>query len=485
MRRIVGDANRPWWTLAGGCMGLFVLMLDSCVVTLALPAIERDLDASASELQWVANAYLLTCAVFVVTAGRLGDMFGRKRLFLTGASIFTAGLLVAALASAPEVLIAARAIQGLGAAGMLTLSLALVSEAFDEATRPRALGIWAGVSASALAIGPLLGGSLVEALSWRWVFWIGVPPLLLTLLLTGIAARETRDEQSTHRVDVPGLMTLTVGLTAVVLVLVEGGDWGWGDPRSLVVAAVGVAGLVAFALIEPRVRGPIVEFALFRNKPYLGASAAGFCLVGAYWGLIFFMPQYVQTVLGYAPAEAGALVVPITAPMIVISPLAPRLIERVGPRALMTIGMALGTLGVLLLTRIDATSDYGTLLPGFLLFGIALGFVYAPMSTAAMAAMPHAKAGIAAGVLAMNRVLAGALILAATGAVFGELRRGRAGEPADTAYATALADSLWIIVAVCAIGTLLTWAFVRAPAPAAPADPPSSPALAASGEATE
>lgn len=474
MRAGIADADRAWWTLAGACMGLFVLMLDSCVVTLALPAVAADLDASPSELQWVANAYLLASAVLVVTAGRLGDMFGRKRLFLIGAAVFAGGLLVAALAPSPEVLIGGRVIQGAGAAAMVTLSLALVSEAFDETTRPRALGIWAGVSASALGIGPLLGGVLVDALSWRWVFWICVPPIVLTLLITSIAARETRDEQTTHRLDVPGLVTLTLGLTGVVLALVNGGDWGWTDPRTLVVAAVGVLSLVAFALIEPRVRGPIVEFALFRNRPYFGATAAGFALVGAYWGVIFFMPQYLQMVLGYSPAAAGALVLPITAPMIVISPLAPRLIERVGPRVLMTIGMACGTLGVLVMSRVDTTDDYLPLLPGFVLFGIALGLVYAPMSTAAMAAMPHAKAGIAAGVLAMNRVLAGALVLASTGAVFGELRRAHADEPLAVAYSYALSQALLIVVGLCAVGTVLTWAFVRSPEPA-PEPAPASP----------
>jgi EmrB/QacA subfamily drug resistance transporter len=476
MRGAITDANRAWWTLAGACMGLFVLMLDSCVVTLALPDVQRDLGASPSELQWIANAYLLACAVLVVTAGRLGDMFGRKRLFLCGVSVFTAGLLVAALAPGPEVLIAARVVQGCGAAGMLTLSLAIVSEAFDEATRPRALGIWAGVSAIALAVGPLLGGALVEAFSWRWVFWIGVPPLLAALVLTALATRETRDETTTHRVDWAGLVTLTAGVTAVVLVLVQAGQWGWTDPRTAIVAAVGVGSLVAFAWIEPRVRGPIVDFALFRNGPYLGASAAGFSLVGAYWGVIFFMPQYLQTILGYSPASAGALVLPITAPMIAISPLAPRLIARVGPRVLMTIGMACGTLGVLAMTRIDATSGYLTLLPGFLLFGVALGFVYAPMSTAAMAAMPHAKAGIAAGVLAMNRVLAGTLVLAATGAVFTELMRAHAGEELHARYSYALSEALFIVVGLCAVGAVLTWAFVRAPEPVVPASP-APPAL--------
>ena len=195
-------------------MGLFMLMLDSTVVTLALPDVQRELDASSSELQWVLNAYLLALAVLVVTAGRLGDVYGRRRLFLLGVLVFTVGLVIAATASGMEVLIGARVIQGVGGAAMLTLSLAIVSEAFDESRRSRALGIWAGVSALALSLGPILGGLLVDSLSWRWVFWIGVPPLVAGYLITSRAARETRDEQADPHVDVPGLTALTVGLTA-------------------------------------------------------------------------------------------------------------------------------------------------------------------------------------------------------------------------------------------------------------------------------
>jgi EmrB/QacA subfamily drug resistance transporter len=456
-------ANRPWWTLAGACTGLFMLMLDSTVVTLALPDMQRDLGADANELQWVLNAYLLVLAVLVVTAGRLGDVYGRKRLFLGGLVVFTVGLVVAATAGGMEMLILARVIQGAGGAAMLTLSLAIVSEAFDDAQRPRALGIWAGVSALALSIGPIVGGLLVDALSWRWVFWLGVPPLLLGLLISARAARETRDEQADPHVDVPGLLALTVGLTGVVLALVEGGEWGWGSSTTLLVAAAGVLGLVAFALVEPRVRAPIVDLSLFRNRPYLGASAAAFCLVGAWWGVIFYFPQYLQEILGYSAIGSGALVLPITAPMAIISPLAPRLIAKVGVRALMTLGMACGTLGVLLMTRVDATSGYATLLPGFLLFGVALGLVYAPMSTAAMAAMPHAQAGIAAGVLAMNRMVAGAFVLAGMGALFGELQDDHASDGLRAAYSYALSRSLWLVVALAAVGTLLTWWLVRSP----------------------
>ena len=255
-------------------MGLFMLMLDSTVVTLALPAIRRELGASPSELQWVVNAYLLTVAVFVVTAGRLGDMVGRKRVFLVALAIFSGGLVVAALAPSIEVLVVARVIQGVGAAGMLTLSLALVSSAFSDDERPRALGIWAGVSAVALAIGPLVGGVLVDQLSWRWVFWIGVPPLALGFLWTARATRETRDENAGRHLDVPGVIALTLGLGLIVLALVQGDDWGWSSARTLVVLALGIVSAIAFVVIDEHVKRPVVEFALFRNRPYLGATAA-------------------------------------------------------------------------------------------------------------------------------------------------------------------------------------------------------------------
>jgi MFS family permease len=228
--------------------------------------------------------------------------------------------------------------------------------------------------------------------------------------------------------------------------------------------AAGGGLLVAFWYIEHHVRSPIVEFDLFRNGPYFGASAAGFCLVGCYWALMFLQPQYLQTDLGHSALEAGALIMPVTAPMIVISPLGGRLIGLFGIRPLMTAGMALGTAGLVVLAQVDTSTGYGLLLPGYLLFGIALGCVYAPMSTAAMTAMPRAKAGIAAGVLAMNRVLAGAITLAAAGAVFqAELDDDlHAGQVEPEAFASALSAATWLLVALCAIGTALTWAFVRA-----------------------
>jgi EmrB/QacA subfamily drug resistance transporter len=458
------EANRRWWTLAGTCMGLFVLMLDSTVINVALPDIARDLDATTAGLQWVMNAYLLVLAAFVVTAGRLGDVFGRRRMFAIGMVVFAAGSAVAAMSDAEEVLVGGRVLQGLGGAALLGLSLAIVSAVFPDTERARALGVWAGVSALALGLGPLVGGGLVEAVSWRWLFWLNLPFCLLGLVLVLGSTAEQRDEAASRRIDFHGAITVGGGLAAIVIALVEGKVWGFTSAATVGVFAAGLGLLTAFWFIEHHASSPIVEFDLFRNGPYLGASAAGFCLVGCYWALMFLQPQYLQIDLGHSSLEAGLLILPVTAPMIAISPLGGRLIARFGVRSLMTFGMALGTAGLVVLAQVDASTGYGLLFPGYLLFGISLGCVYAPMSTAAMTAMPKAKAGIAAGVLGMNRVMAGAITLAAAGAVFqgvldDELHASKA-EPA--AFASALSDSMWLLVGLCSVGTVLTWTFVRA-----------------------
>jgi EmrB/QacA subfamily drug resistance transporter len=462
------EANRRWWTLAGTCMGLFVLMLDSTVINLALTPIARDIGATTAGLQWVVNGYLLVVAAFVVTGGRLGDILGRRRLFFVGMGLFALGSVICALSDTEGVLVAGRLVQGLGAAPLVGLSLAIVSSAFPASERPRALGIWAGVSALALGIGPLLGGGLLAAVSWRWIFWINLPFCLLGVVLVLASTAEQRDHSAGSRIDVPGLLALGLGLGLVVLALVEGKTWGWSSARTLGSFGAGVALLVAFWFVEHRVRDPIVDFALFRNRPFFGASAAAFCLVGCYWAVMFVQPQYLQTALDHSALVAGAMVLPMTAPMAVLSPLGGRLMAWIGTRTLMTAGMASGTLGLVVLALVGPGSGYGVLSVGYLLFGLALGSVYAPMSAAAMMAMPQDKAGIAAGVLAMNRVLAGALTLAVAGALFQHVLVDDTAAHHSTrlAYTSAQSAADWVLVGLCAIGTLLTWAFVSDADPA-------------------
>jgi EmrB/QacA subfamily drug resistance transporter len=459
----VAGASRRWWILAGAATGLFILMLDSTMLALALPSIRRELGASSSGLQWVQNVYLLTMAALVITLGRLGDMLGRKLVFQLGMLAFAAGAVVSATADSVAQLIGGRIVQGLGAAALLSLSLAIATLAFPPGERPRAVGIWAAVSAVALAIGPLVGGVAVEVVSWRVIFWLVVPFAALALAIMAVSAPESRDETAEKRVDVPGVVTVTLGLTAVVLALVQGKQWGWDSASTLGVLAAGLGLLTCFWVVEHRVHQPIMDFHLFRSGPYFGATAAAFALVGSFWALIFYLPQYVELVLGYSTVASGVLVLPVTAPMVAISPFAGALSARLGARGLMTVGMACATAGMLVLTRVDGDTSYALIFPGLLLFGVALGLVYATLSAAALAALPPEKAGIASGVLAMNRTLAGALLLAAAGAIFQhiELEHRRDGASFDAAFADGLAGAAWLLAAVLALGTLLTWLYVR------------------------
>lgn len=462
----------PWWVLVGSCAGLFVLMLDSTVVVLALPAIRTDLDASLDGLQWIQNAYLLALTALVITAGRVGDIRGRRMVFVAGMVAFAIGSVISGSAGSEGMLIAGRVAQGIGGAALLSLSLALTAHAFPPAQQARALGIWAAVSAIALAVGPLIGGLLIEAASWRWIFFINVPVAAAGIAILFARGEESRDPSAPRRIDLAGVTVLAVGLTAIVFGLVEANEWGWGSARTLGLLAAGAVALTGFWALEHRRENPLVDFSLFRNRPYLGASAAAFALVGSYWAVMFFQPQYLQDELGYSAAAAGAMVLPITVPMVALSPFSDKLISRLGPRLTMTAGMVFGLTGLVLQALVQDSASYLELLPGFLCFGIALALVYAPMSVAAMAAMPRSKAGIASGVLAMVRVLAGALLLAVSSAIF-QSTLPDSGAHGAAADASAIAAALWAPIVLMGMGTALTWLLVRAPAgPQAPASAP-------------
>jgi len=512
----ITDDNRRWWTLIGACIGLFLLFLDSTAVTLALPDVQRELGVSDETLQWMINGYLLTILVLVIPAGRLGDISGRRRVYFAGLIAFALGSLVTAAAQGDAALIGGRLVQGVGAGSMLTLSLAIVSNAFSAAERPRALGIWTAVSAIALGIGPLLGGAVVEALSWRWIFGVNPPLAALSIAILIASTRETRDETAPRRLDYPGIALATVGLTAIVLALVQSGAWGLGSALTLGLIAGGFAVLAVFWVVEGRVDAPMVDFELFRNGPYFGAAAAAFVVVGCWWAVVFFIPQYIQNVLDDSAFVSGLLILPATLPMIAISPFTGRLMSAFGARAVMTAGVALVGIGMFLMTRITADSGYPLLGAAMFVFGIGLGFVYGPMSTAAMSAMPRAKAGIAAGVFGMTRFMAGALGLALVGAVFHELEndkqdeliadrvvspdeRGeldgllagsdaahralaglapevqrRVEDAVTEAFTFAFARSFWLLVGLAVVGTVVTWLLVRSPGPPqAPGDDPA------------
>jgi EmrB/QacA subfamily drug resistance transporter len=415
--RLVTDENRRWWTLGAMCFALFMLMLDNTVVNVALPSIQRDLHASLSALEWTINAYTLTLAVFMVTGGRLGDIFGRRRMFLFGVVLFGLSSLAIGVSPNGTVLVAFRALQGIGAAFMMPATLSIITQAFPAEQRGMAIGTWAGVSAMALAIGPVLGGFLTESVSWRAIFFLNPPIALVAIAVTLFATRESRDETVGRSVDYPGIATLTVSLTALVLALVEGNSWHWGSAGIVSLFAVAVLGLSAFVWIELHSRAPMVQFAFFRSRAFLGSNLVAFFVTFAMFSQFFFLTLYMQNVLHYSPLQAGIRFLPSTVLIIATGPIAGRLSDRIGSRPLMTLGLLLVSTALLIQSGLTVHSGYGLLLPGFILMGLGMGLVMSPMSTAAMNAVDRTKAGVASGTLSMSRMVGGTFGVAVMGAL--------------------------------------------------------------------
>ncbi len=415
--RLITEQNSRWWTLGAMCFALFMMMLDNTVVNIALPSIQRDLHASLSSLLWTVNAYTLTFAVLMVTGGRLGDIFGRRKMFLFGVVVFGVSSLAIGFAPNDAVLVAFRAIQGIGAAFMMPATLSIITQAFPPHQRGTAIGTWAGVSAMALAIGPVIGGLLTQDVSWRAIFFINPPIAVIAIAVTLFAARESRDETVGRSVDLPGIAALTVGLTSLVLALIEANGWHWGSVRIIGLLALAAVSLVGFVLIELRVRAPMVDFAFFRSRTSAGANLVGFLVTFGMFAQFFFITLYLQNVLHYSALQTGVRFLPATIVIIIMGPLAGKLTDRVGPRSLMTLGLLIVAGAMLIQSGINEHSGYGLLLPGFIGMGLGMGLVMSPMSTAAMNAVDRTKAGAASGVLSMSRMVGGAVGLAAMGAL--------------------------------------------------------------------
>ena len=421
----LNEGNRRWWTLAAMCFALFMVMLDNTVVNVALPSIQRDLHATVSGLEWTVNAYTLAFAVLLVTGGRLGDLFGRRRMFLFGVVLFAISSAAIGLAPTDTLLIAGRAVQGIGAAFMMPGTLSIISNTFPPEERGKAIGTWAGVSAMALAIGPVVGGFLVENVSWQSIFFLNLPVAALAVVVTLAAAPESRDESVERFVDVPGVATLSIGLAALVLALVEGNSWGWGSPQIVALFAVAAVGLSAFAILERRVRVPMVDFSFFRARSFLGANVVAFIVSFSMLAMFFFLALYMQNIKGYSPLQAGVRFLPSTLVIIVAGPIAGRLTDKVGPRPLMSVGLVLTSASLLWQSFLQVDTSYGFLIGAFALMGLGMGMTMSPMSTAAMNAVEPAKAGVASGILSMSRMVGGTFGVAALGALITALGKSK------------------------------------------------------------
>ncbi|MBK5220067.1 MAG: MFS transporter [Thermoleophilia bacterium] len=415
---LITDDNRKWWTLGAMCFALFMLMLDNTVVNVALPSIQQDLNASISGLEWTVNGYTLSIAVLLVTGGRLGDIFGRRRMFLAGIVIFAVSSATAGLAPDATSLVISRIVQGAGAALMMPGTLSIIADAFPPHERGKAMGTWAGVSALALAIGPVLGGFLTEHVSWRAIFYLNIPVAIVAVLATVFAVRESRDTSVGRDVDYPGVAILTLGLTALVLALVEGNSWGWGSPQVVGLLVGAAVALPAFVFVENRVKAPMVQFDLLSDRNFLGAVVVALVITFAMMGVFFFLALYMQDILGYSPLQAGVRFLPSTLMIVGVAPVAGRLSDRFGPRWLIAGGLVLVAASLFTFSGIAVDSTYLDLLPGFMLLGIGIALTMSPMTSAAMNAVPVQKAGIASGVLSMFRMVGGSLGIAVTGAIF-------------------------------------------------------------------
>jgi EmrB/QacA subfamily drug resistance transporter len=415
--RLVTEENSRWWTLGAMCFALFMMMLDNTVVNVALPSIQRDLHATLSALEWTINAYTLTLAVLLMTGGRLGDIFGRRRIFLLGVVIFGASSAVIGASPDGAVLVAFRAVQGIGAALMMPATLSIITQTFPPEQRGMAIGTWAGVSALALAIGPVFGGFLTQSVSWRAIFFINPPIAVAAVAVTLFATKESRDETVGRSIDYPGIVTLTASLTALVLALIEGNSWHWSSPTVMALFTASAIGLAAFVNIELRSKAPMVDFAFFRSRSFLGSNLVAFFVTFAMFSQFFFLTLYMQNVLGYTPLETGLRFLPATFLIIITGPIAGRLADRVGPRPLMTLGLLLVSSALAIQSGLTIHSGYGLLLPGFMLMGLGMGLVMSPMSTAAMNAVDRTKAGIASGTLSMSRMVGGTFGVAVMGAL--------------------------------------------------------------------
>ncbi len=449
--------RRRWWTLAAVSFGLFMIMLDNTVVNVALPSIQRDLEIGLSELEWIVTGYALTFAALMLIGGKLADAYGRRRLFVIGMAVFTLASLACGLADSGTQLIAARVAQGVGASLMSPATLSIITATFPARQRGTAIGIWAGVSALALAIGPLVGGLLTDQASWHWIFFVNIPVGLLGIGASYLLIDESRDE--THEsLDLPGLTTSAVGLFSLTYGLIEANAYGWTSPRIVGAFAVSAVSLTAFVLIERARRAPMLELALFRNRTYVGANVAVLLVSLAMFGVFFFISLYLQNILGYSAVRAGAAFLPMTLLIIVVAPIAGRLADRAGSRWLMTTGMVLLALHLLLFARLDEASTFLAILPSLAIGGVGIALVMTPSSAAAMKAVAVDNAGVGAAVLNAFRQVGGAVGIALMGAIVAQQAGGRR---TPEAFLDGLHTALVVAAAIAVMGAAVAATLVR------------------------
>jgi EmrB/QacA subfamily drug resistance transporter len=409
--------ERKWWTLIAVSVAIFMLLLDITVVNVALPDIQRSLHSSFEDLQWVVNAYSLTLAAFLLTAGAFADRFGRRLVFTTGLVVFTLSSAACGFAGSPLELNLFRAVQGTGGAMMFATSLALIAGAFHGKERGLAFGVYGGVIGGAVAIGPIIGGVITSGIGWEWIFFVNVPIGIGAVALTLSQVSESRDPQA-HGVDWLGLLTFSGSLFLLVFALIKGNDDGWGSTHIVFFLIASAVLLVLFVIVERHQQRPMLDLTLFAKPAFAGASIVAFAISASMFSMFLYLTLYIQDVLGYSPIQAGLRFLPVTLVSFFVAPISGRLSVRVPIRLLLGCGLILVGAGLISMTAVDASSDWTALVPGFLLAGAGVGVINPPLASTAVGVVHHSRSGMASGINNTFRQVGIATGIAGLGAIF-------------------------------------------------------------------
>jgi len=437
-------------------LGSGMTMLDGTVVNVALRTIGADLDASLAQLQWITNGYLLTLASLILLGGSLGDRFGRRRMFVVGTVWFAVASLACGLAPTPSILIVARILQGVGAALLTPGSLAMIQGAFVPADRARAIGSWSGLTSVAAAVGPFVGGGLVQYASWRWIFLVNLPVAAITVVVAQRAVPETLDPGAPRRLDVVGALLAALGLGGLTYALIE-----WGGPLAPWAVAVSVVAAAAYVVDERRSEHPMLPLGIFADRTFAAANAMTLVVYAALGAMLFFLVLQLQTVSGYGALRAGVATLPITVCMLLLAARGGALAARIGPRVPMTLGPLVMAAGTLLLLRVGPDLGYWTdVLPGLVVFGLGLALMVAPLTATALAAVADEHAGIASGV---NNAVARAGSLLAVAALPAAVGIGGEDYADPAAFDAAYGSATIVCAALLAVGGVVSWLTIRDP----------------------
>jgi EmrB/QacA subfamily drug resistance transporter len=491
---------RRWWTLVAVGLATFMTYLDNNVTNVAIPTIQRDLHLSIAGLEWVVSSYILVFAGLLLAGGRLADVYGRRRLFMIGLSVFTLASLGAGLAGSGGVLIGARLVQGLGAALVVPTTLAIIVATFDSSReRATAIGVWTAIGAMALAFGPLIGGFISQHVHWGWIFFINVPIGIITFVIGTLSIRESRGEE-VARIDVPGLVTSAVSLFALTYALIEGHDKGWTSGLILASFALSAVAAAAFLFIESRAAHPMVSLSLFRSRVFSGGTVTMMLWAFGIFGIYFFTSLYLQNVLGFSPTKAGLVFIPMALCMAAFASIAGPVTARLKAHRTVALGMVIMAAGLVLFARQGTGASVASLMPGFLLFGAGAGLMNVPLTNAVLHSMPPSRSGVASALLNASRELAGLLGITIIGAVL-RARQGTAlhqGHNPATSFLDGYHAGLVLTIGLVLVGAVVSYLALRgtpdltaAPATAvgaAPAEPAvgsATPALGTISVTTE